>query len=119
MLARRKFLQASAALPLLAACAGTLPLATGPGNYSPSGVPLRRVNVAADRVIRNIAGLRPFRPHGFRVAAQPLNDKLVIHNYGHGGGGITLSWGSSFLASELALETSHRRCAVIGSGIMG
>ena len=48
-----------------------------------------------------------------------MDDKLVIHNYGHGGGGITLSWGSSYLATEFALQTSHRRCAVLGSGVMG
>ncbi len=119
MPSRRAFLQSAAALPLLTACNANLATGAGPANYSPSGVPLRRVRVAEDRVIRTIAGLRPFRPNGFRAAAETMNDKLVVHNYGHGGGGITLSWGSSYLATEFALETSHRRCAVIGSGIMG
>ena len=48
-----------------------------------------------------------------------MGEKLVIHNYGHGGGGITLSWGSSALAVREAPAAGERRAAVIGAGIMG
>ena len=48
-----------------------------------------------------------------------MGDKLVVHNYGHGGGGITLSWGSSALAVREAPATTDRRAAVVGAGIMG
>jgi D-amino-acid oxidase len=50
-----------------------------------------------------------------------MGEKLVVHNYGHGGGGITLSWGTSELAvEELAGWTGARdRCAVIGCGAVG
>lgn len=48
-----------------------------------------------------------------------MGEKLIIHNYGHGGGGITLSWGSSALAVREAPATTDRRAAVIGAGIMG
>lgn len=51
------------------------------------------VNVSRERVIRTVVGLRPFRPSGFVVRAESLGDKLLVHNYGHGGGGVTLSWG--------------------------
>lgn len=119
MPSRRQFLGASALLPLLAAsgCASTI--ATQSRNYTPSGLPLRRVNVSQERVIRTIAGLRPFRRSGFNVSAERRNDKVLVHNYGHGGGGITLSWGSSHLAMELATQTPHRECAVLGCGALG
>lgn len=121
MTSRRKFLSTAAMAPLLAglsACTSTS-VASQQRNYTPSGLPLRRVNVSEERVIRTIAGLRPFRRSGFNVSAERRNDKVLVHNYGHGGGGITLSWGSSHLAMELATQTPHKRCAVLGSGVMG
>ena len=48
-----------------------------------------------------------------------MGEKLIIHNYGHGGGGITLSWGSSALAVREAPPAANRRAAVVGAGIMG
>ncbi len=36
-------------------------------------------------------GLRPFRPGGIRLEHE--QDTRTIHNYGHGGSGVTLSWG--------------------------
>src|SRR4051794_19154544 len=80
---------------------------------------LPRVNVAADRVIRTIVGLRPFRPSGFVVRAEKLDSKTVIHNYGHGGAGITLSWGTAHLAVQEAAKVDTRNAAVIGCGVVG
>jgi glycine/D-amino acid oxidase-like deaminating enzyme len=77
-----------------------------------------RVRVSADRVIRSTVGLRPFRPAGFVVRAEKLDTKTVIHNYGHGGAGITLSWGTAQLAVDLA-PRGVRECAVIGCGVVG
>jgi glycine/D-amino acid oxidase-like deaminating enzyme len=77
------------------------------------------VDVRRERVIRTIVGLRPYRPSGFRVAAEKLDDTLVIHNYGHGGAGITLSWGTAQLAAELATGATTRECAVLGCGVVG
>jgi len=51
------------------------------------------VKVARNRVIREVVGLRPYRPGGFVVEAQRFGNKLLVHNYGHGGNGVTLSWG--------------------------
>jgi D-amino-acid oxidase len=49
---------------------------------------LRGVTVTAHRV-----GLRPVRP-SVRLEAESLDGgRLVLHNYGHGGAGVTLSWG--------------------------
>lgn len=80
---------------------------------------LAPVRVSPDRVIRVTTGLRPFRPSGFRVEAEKLDSKLVIHNYGHGGAGITLSWGTAHLAVQEAAQTEERNCAVIGCGVIG
>ena len=77
------------------------------------------VNVAPERVIRTLAGLRPYRAQGFVVRAEALGDKKLVHNYGHGGSGITLSWGSSKLAAALGLPGHSGPVAVIGAGVMG
>jgi len=80
---------------------------------------LHPVNPTAPRVLRTIAGLRPFRPSGYRVAAERLGRTLVVHNYGHGGCGVTLSWGTAARAVELAHEAAPRRVAVLGAGAVG
>ena len=82
---------------------------------------LRAVKVAADREIRTVVGLRPFRPSGFVVRAEKLGDKLVVHDYGHGGAGLTLSWGTAQLAIDLAAEAlaQRGRVAVLGCGAVG
>ena len=105
-ISRRHLLKRAAMLPVLPALAA-VPAACGPRrrHYTPAGIPLRRVLVSDARVIRRIAGLRPFRASGFVVRAESFDDKLVIHNYGHGGGGITLSPGTSWLAAELAQQS--------------
>ena len=75
--------------------------------------------ISVDRIVRVIAGHRPFRPSGFVVRREQMDDKTVIHNYGHGGGGISLSWGSSALAVREALGLLVDRAAVVGGGVMG
>lgn len=112
-LLNRRHLVASAALAL-PACS-TLPR---PATISQRAC-LPPVKVDASRVIRTVAGLRPFRPAGFRVEREALGDKAVVHNYGHGGAGITLSWGTSRLATALGLPGHQGAVAVIGAGIMG
>ena len=81
---------------------------------------LAPVNVAPDRVIRTVVGLRPFRPSGFVVRSESLGDKLLVHTYGHGGGGTTLSWGTARLAADLIAESGRTgAAAVIGCGVVG
>src|SRR3954454_6593360 len=81
--------------------------------------PLAPVIVDPSRLIRTVAGLRPYRRSGFVVRREQLGDKALVHNFGHGGGGITLSWGSANLATELGLQGHSGPVAVIGSGVMG
>jgi D-amino-acid oxidase len=55
------------------------------------------------RVVRERVGLRPFRKSGVRLEKEKLSDgRTVIHNYGHGGSGFTLSWGCAENAFDLA-----------------
>lgn len=78
-----------------------------------------RVNVSTDRIIRTVVGLRPYRPSGFVVKTESIEGKTIIHNYGHGGGGVTLSWGTGHLAVEQVLATGASRVAVLGAGAVG
>ncbi len=91
--------------------------ATGSGRGSP--LVLAPVRASWDRVIRTTVGLRPHRPSGFVLRAERLEAKTVIHNYGHGGSGMSLSWGTGFMAAEMAAQQEERRAAVIGSGVVG
>jgi len=109
---RRAFLGSAAAALALPGCATTMARPAARGC-------LPAVNVAPERVIRTLAGLRPYRAQGFVVRAEALGDKKLVHNYGHGGSGITLSWGSSKLAIELGLPGHQGPVAVIGAGVMG
>jgi D-amino-acid oxidase len=54
-------------------------------------------------VLEHVAGLRPARPT-VRLAAEPPTGSTprVIHNYGHGGSGITLAWGCAADVAALA-----------------
>ena len=73
------------------------------------------VNASWDRVIRTTVGLRPHRDPGFVLRPDKLDDKLLVHNYGHGGAGMSLSWGTGLMAAELP-GASGRNAAVVGCG---
>jgi glycine/D-amino acid oxidase-like deaminating enzyme len=77
------------------------------------------VNAAWDRIIRTTVGLRPHRDAGFVLKADKLDDKLLVHNYGHGGAGMSLAWGTGLMAAEFATEHQARQAAVIGCGSVG
>jgi D-amino-acid oxidase len=120
IITRRDFLRGAAATS--AVLMATTPAALALDNkrhFAP-------VKVARDRVIREVVGLRPYRPSGFVVDAERFGHKLLVHNYGHGGGGVTLSWGTASLAVDLARDfiIAHKpvgstHFAVLGCGVSG
>jgi D-amino-acid oxidase len=44
-------------------------------------------------------GLRPFRRQGVRLEVDPAS--RIVHNFGHGGSGVTLSWGCALDVADL------------------
>jgi len=63
----------------------------------------RVLNIDKPPVEAERVGLRPFRKSGVRLERDRLRDgRTVIHNYGHGGAGFTLSWGCAREVVELA-----------------
>ncbi|MBW8881936.1 MAG: FAD-dependent oxidoreductase, partial [Asticcacaulis sp.] len=105
---RRKLLQAAFATGL------TLP--TLARAQSAAIIPIK---VFPPDVLRTTVCLRPFRAAGPRIESENLAGKQVVHNYGHGGSGWSLSWGSAAEAVGLAMQNSPRRIAVIGAGALG
>jgi D-amino-acid oxidase len=115
---RRQFLHLSGA----AALAGAAGCVARPFVILPTARRrFARVDVSPARVIRTVVGLRPYRPSGFVLRGERAGDKLLVHNYGHGGGGVTLSWGTARLAvDELSGWTGATdRAAVVGCGAIG
>jgi D-amino-acid oxidase len=63
----------------------------------------RILNIDKPRVLAERVGLRPFRKSGVRLERDRIADgRAVIHNYGHGGAGFTLSWGCAREVLEVA-----------------
>lgn len=78
-------------------------------------------DLSDDRILRVVAGLRPCRHGGLRLESETLGKKTIIHNYGHGGCGITLSMGTAIAAADaLDLATpADEPVAVLGAGVVG
>src|SRR5262249_58616949 len=129
-LTRRQMLQA------VAASAGLLSM---PGvvtrGFAQASAPLRGEEILPDpdfSLLRRsepyVVGIRPHRAGGVRleldeeVIASRHGSKFVIHNYGHGGAGITLSFGCASVVADhvRSLKRDMRRpaVAVIGCGLV-
>lgn len=63
--------------------------------------------IADARVLGHRVGLRPVRDAGVRVERQlTSNGRVLVHNYGHGGAGVTVAWGCAQEAAALATAPS-------------
>lgn len=111
---RRQFIGAGSA-----ALAFGLNDSLGAQERSATAPQLAPVRATTDRLIDISVCTRPFRAQGPRIEAQRMHGKTVIHHYGHGGSGWSLSWGSARQALPLILATRSKRIAVIGCGAIG
>jgi D-amino-acid oxidase len=71
-------------------------------------VQLPLLRAATDRITRITVCTRPFRAQGPRLDVEQVGRKTIVHNYGHGGSGWSLSWGSSNIAVQNAMSTGAR-----------
>jgi len=118
---RRTILAAAGGAVLVAALDGC---SSEPARAARPGTPLNRVQLPAlqatpDRITRITVCTRPFRAEGPRLDIEQIGGKTIVHNYGHGGSGWSLSWGSSNIAVQKAMSTGARDIAVIGCGALG
>lgn len=89
--------------------------------YGIEHVYLKTPGISQQEVIGMSAGVRPFRKSGVRIETDTLSDKLLIHNYGYGGSGLTLSFGGAKEVLDLMAEhrPSSNVVAVLGAGVIG
>jgi D-amino-acid oxidase len=138
VLSRRRLLQATAALSVKVSMPAILGRAAAHAGGSDS-LPLRGGEILPDPDFSLLSpkhpyliGIRPHRVGGVRLELEPepiasrWGPKFLIHNYGHGGAGITLSFGcASVVADHVHTllrdigRTRRMSVAVIGSGVIG
>jgi hypothetical protein len=115
---RRQLLAGAGAAALLGALEGCNSLGAKRASTSPQ-LALTPLRASTDRITRITVCTRPFRAQGPRLDVERIGSRTIVHNYGHGGSGWSLSWGSSGIAVQKALATGERDIAVIGCGALG
>jgi hypothetical protein len=120
-LGRRRLLAGAGAALAVAAMDGCS--VGGLGTRRQSGpnarLQLAPLHAGTDRITQITVCTRPFRAQGPRLDVEQVGQKVIVHNYGHGGSGWSLSWGSSAIAVQMAMATGERDIAVIGCGALG
>jgi len=106
----------------VSACATTPIGASGSPGFTPRRI--APILMTPNRIIRITVCTRPFRATGPRLDVERIGETSVVHNYGHGGSGWSLSWGSSAIAARKAMTLAGQAggtptIAVIGCGALG
>jgi hypothetical protein len=89
--------------------------------FSTEHVYLTTPDISQENIIGTNAGIRPFRKTGVRIEAEHIQDKLIIHNYGYGGSGLTLCFGGSKEVLSLLSQQiiPVKTVAILGAGAIG
>ncbi len=117
---RRRVLTGAGAALLINALEGCGAGFMKTGDAAPAArLQLPTLYASTDRITRITVCTRPFRAQGPRLDVERIGAKTIVHNYGHGGSGWSLSWGSSGIAVQKAMATGERQIAVIGCGALG
>jgi glycine/D-amino acid oxidase-like deaminating enzyme len=123
---RRHFLGATPAALGAALAASTSTHAAMPPGVEPAPATtwsgtraIAPMRASVDRLVDLSVCTRPFREQGPRIESEQRYGKTIVHHYGHGGSGWSLSWGSARVAMALVLPHRPRHLAVIGSGAIG
>jgi D-amino-acid oxidase len=70
-----------------------------------------------------VTGVRPYREGTFRLDSERTSGRFIVHNYGHGGAGISLSWGCAAKVKDIVRQflvaSPQTEVAVLGAGVMG
>jgi hypothetical protein len=78
--------------------------------------------VTRESLIGYTFGIRPYREGGIRLERENIKDKVIYHNYGHGGAGVSMAPGCTRIITDLFLMecgTKVKEVAIIGCGYMG
>lgn len=82
--------------------------------------------ISQDHIAEKISCIRAHRERIFQVSVQPYEDKLIYHNYGHGGAGWTFLFGCVARALRMHEQTlrdnpplRHKPITVLGAGCYG
>jgi len=117
LIRRRDLLAGAGSALVLGTLDGCRPAMLRPDSSERIDLPPLRLDT--DRITAITVCTRPFRAEGPRLDVERIGEKTVVHNYGHGGSGWSLSWGSGSEAMARALATGERDIAVIGCGAIG
>jgi hypothetical protein len=89
--------------------------------YGIESIDLKTPILSKETLIGTNVGIRPFRKTGVRIEPESIEDKLIIHNYGYGGSGITLAFGGAKevlkILNKQKIDT--KTIAVLGGGVIG